>query len=292
MAIQTPQVSTNINTPTYENADKAAILKSILGGAQTAAQGATKEEIALINAEAKRIQQNQKMPGIISRDYGALDKAWAGIDKSHRGVLERIQNGLDGLKAGDALGLKQAVVSLAGVTEGTTQRLLQSVIHSFSGDPSIVGSSEKVQNFIDGLQRDGKSAAFKASLANALGRTYSAAKQHFNDDYSGFQQRAPGLAGTASLNDPNFKDRLSSYGMPFQERFKSLDSLTAEMSQPANTNDKPSPGVVQAVPGLADRLSQFLFGSGQAQQQSTPSMSGILTPKPSAIDEEIKRRGL
>jgi len=234
-------------------------------GVNVSAEGATLSP----HDPALKMMQEQKSEG------QALSNEFGKVSKKYEPILDRLDIATGGLARGDALGMKQAAVGLAGITEGPTQRLLGTVVQSFGGDPSIVGNSEKLENFVTGLQNSGKSDAFKQSMTEALRHSYAATQSGYGADKSDFMMRAGQFAPHIAATNPSvfgqFGSGLEAKMGKVGDNFSQLDAMQKQAAQ------QRAQSPAGQSPGPIDRLKSFF--------NQTPSAApSVPTPPPGALD--------
>lgn len=318
MAIQTPVVNTNINNPEIANANRDMLLRALLQGQEGGIAGANKAaeqtrqaniDTSAKDSDMKRVTQALKsgeLPpgasavsgsfhvgqdptahnaGKAGAEYQKLGAEFSKLEKSHAQLLDRLQNAFEGLQRGDAVGLKQATVGLAGVTEGPSQRLLQGVISGFGGDASILGNSEKMENFFTGLQNSGKSEAYKQSLQKALEASYANTKNNYNASLAEFKSLAPSKAPLAA-SQPGFSDQLNNFGGGLTQRFAAADKVLSQLQQskqalPPNASAAPPQGGI--IDTVKDKLRSYFNQVPQTSAQAAPPTPTTQAPPAGGI---------
>lgn len=221
-----------------------------------------------------------------------LGKEWSGISKDYDNGFTALNNIHTGLAANSTTGDKQVAVNLARLTEGKGQKLLQSVIQTMGGNPSMFKSKEEATNWIASQANTGLSPAVRRAIAqhasdmsNEFENDYKAHKQEFGNAAT---YKAPIMAGSGQLdpfmktlgsgteaNIARFKEKAAAYGTP------KLQQIIGSAPPPKydSMGDK-------VVKGLSS-----LFGRQPDTSQAIAAVPGANADKRALLEQLRKQQG-
>lgn len=275
-----PYTPVNTGDQTKDEATNAAgraaynrdALKAYLGGQY----GKRLVKAGGVEIGAEPHEPVDRTPDRMGRDALHLQQDYKSTAKPHEETINNIHNIHVGLESGNKQGDEVAMVNLARMAEGKGQRLLQSVIQTMGGNPTLYTKTADIENFFRSKAQTGLSPDARNAIRAHINRYYNeVAKPDYEDSVKEIQGRAPMTAPTIAAQG-DIDHYLGSYGTGTRRKMQAIEGYQQKYSQ----QHAPKQGLM------------FQPGSQSSPQAPSPQpqQAAPQTPSLEDIQNEIMRR--
>lgn len=219
----------------------------------------------------------QKLTGAAQKEASGLQKTYGAKDKDLQSQADILENGANGVSAGNPIGYKQAAIALARLSEGKSSRIQLPVIEQFAQKSGFKTITDYL-NYWGGDTAGNIPDEQVKAIKDALLQHHKRLTNQFQDNTTEFQQQAP-------FNAPHMKESgmLEPYMATFGSGTKAHLDRVNKIIQDQAAKQQAAPQAQPQGSGLRGFLHGLMSKTPkQAQPQAAPVTTQQLQSGPSA----------